>query len=419
MTQPRPKILYLVHRVPYPPNRGDRIRSFHLLKSLAQRADVWLGFLTEDSPPRQTMETLDSLCQRVAAVQLGRRCRWGLAAWSLLSGRTATEGLFNSRQLRRTVRRWAEEVRFDAVVVFCSSMTQYLDVPGLAGVPVVVDLVDVDSQKWFDYAELGGGLKRFLFRLEGRRLRRLESGLADRAAAIAVVSEAEASLYRSFRPSDRVFAVPNGVDLEYFRPPLADASVASQQCVFVGALDYRANIDGVTWFCHEVWPEVKRRCPDATFAMVGSRPGPSVRRLARIAGVRLVGEVPDVRPYLAGSALAVVPLRVARGIQNKVLEALAMSKAVVVTPQALEGLAVEPGVSVQVAATPAAWIESAVGLLGSPEHRLRLGRAARRCVETRYDWPAQMAPLHRLIGLDQALPARPPAVSIPIAASTL
>lgn len=404
MEQPRPKILYLVHRVPYPPNRGDRIRSFHLLKFLAERGEVFLGFLTEDQVDGPTMEVLEGLCARVAAVRLDRYSRWVRAARSLVAGRTATEGLFQSREMKQTVYRWSEQCRFDAAVAFCSSMVQYLDAPGLADVPVVVDLVDVDSQKWFDYAELARGPKSFLFRLEGERLRRLEAGLGGRASAITLVSEAEVELYRSFCLTDGVSALPNGVDLDYFRPNPSNASCESRQCVFVGALDYQANIDGVTWFCKEVWPEIRSRCPEARFAIVGSRPTSSVRRLAGIPGVQLVGEVPDVRPHLAASAVAVVPLRVARGIQNKVLEALAMAKAVVATPQAVEGLKDEVNTSLRVAAAPAAWTEAVAALLERPDDRDRLGAAGRLYVEKHHEWSAQLAPLGRLSGLDAPVP---------------
>ncbi len=235
---------------------------------------------------------------------------------------------------------------------------------GLAGVPALVDLVDVDSEKWFQYAAESRGVQRWLYRIEGRRLRRLEQSLPPRAKAITLVSDCEAELYRSFCPADSVHAIPNGVDLDYFRPGRDSDVASSQDCVFVGALDYWANIDGVHWFCDEVWPEVRRRRPEATFTLVGSRPSSPVRRLAQRPGIRLAGDVPDVRPYLAEAALVVVPLRIARGIQNKVLEALAMAKAVIATPEALEGIAVEPEVHVCQAGTPAQWIETITALAG-------------------------------------------------------
>ena len=395
----RPKILFLAHRVPYPPNRGDRIRSFHLLRFLGQRADIHLAFLAEEPPSPETRRALGGLCSEVAAIPLGRYRRWANAAWSLTRGRTATEGLFRCRRLRRLLAHWSRTVHFDAAVIYCSSMVQYRDVGGLAGVPVLVDLVDVDSEKWFQYAAKSRGVKRWLYRIEARRLRRLEQSLPPRAKAITLVSDCEAKLYRSFCPADAVYAIPNGVDLDYFQPGRDSDVASSKSCVFVGALDYLANIDGVNWFCNEVWPEVRRRRPEATLTLVGSRPSSPICQLAQRPGIRLAGDVPDVRPYLAEAAVAIIPLRIARGIQNKVLEALAMAKAVVATPEALEGIAVEPEVHVCRAGTPAQWIETITGLLDDAPTRNRLGRAGREYVEAHHCWDRQLQPLAALLGL--------------------
>jgi len=402
VTPSRPRILFLAHRVPYPPNRGERIRTFHILGFLAQRADVSLAFLGEEQSPPETQQALERLCRDVAGLRLGRYRRWINAACSLGFGRTATEGLFRCNRLRRLLARWSKTTRFDAVVVFCSSMVQYLDVPGLAGVPVLLDLIDVDSQKWLDYAKEASGVQRWLFQIEGKRLRRLEQSLPSKVKAIALVSRCEVELYRSFCPTDSVHAISNGVDLDYFRPRENVNSASSKDCVFVGALDYRANVDGIHWFCDEIWPEVRRRQPKATFTVVGSRPSLLVLRLAERPGVRVVSDVPDVRPYLAEAAMVVVPLRIARGIQNKVLEALAMAKGVVATPEALEGIAVDPGVHACRALAPAEWIESIVRLLGDAPARDRLGRAGRTFVETHHCWDRQLRPLATLLGLRAA-----------------
>jgi sugar transferase (PEP-CTERM/EpsH1 system associated) len=393
----------LVHRVPFPPNRGDRIRSYHFLRFLSERCDVSLATLADEPVPSATRRELDRLCVQVAIEPVGRS-RWLRAAASLARGRSATEGLFASPTLRRTVRRWATERRFDAALVFCSSMVQYLDGPELANVPAVIDLVDVDSQKWFDYAGKTSGLKRRLFELEGRRLRRLECSLPARAQAIMLVSEAEADLYRSFCPNDRTVAIPNGVDLDYFRPQSAGPSPwrslsPEDRChlVFVGALDYRANIDAVAWFAAEVWPLVRQRLPQLTLALVGRSPSPAVRRLADLPGIRVFADVPDVRPYVAAADLVIAPLRIARGIQNKVLEAMAMGKAVLTSPAALEGLTAQPGRHVVVADEPRRWAAAIDELLQDEELALSLGMSARRFAQRNHAWEATLAPLARLI----------------------
>jgi sugar transferase (PEP-CTERM/EpsH1 system associated) len=268
----------------------------------------------------------------------------------------------------------------------------------LRGVPSVVDLVDVDSQKWLDYAERDRGPRAWLYRTEGRRLRRLEQGLPDWARAVTLVSEAEAEVYRRIRPGSAALAVTNGVDLETFRP---DLSAPEHGCVFVGALDYRPNVDGACWFCRAVWPEVRRRVP-ARLALVGRRPAPAVRRLGREPGVEVIGPVADVRPYLARAAVVVAPLRIARGVQNKVLEALAMGKAVVASPQALEGLRAEPGVHVLAASTPQEWAEAVARLLGDEPLRRQLGAAGRRYVEGHHRWEVCLEPFAEVLGLPRA-----------------
>ena len=391
------QILYLVHRTPYPPNRGDRIRSFRLLERLRAFGDVHLAFLCEEDPPRETMEKLAGLCRQVAAVRLGRTTRWAHAAGSMLQGRTATEGLFHAPALHRTLDRWARQTRFDAVVAFCSSMGQYLDRPELADVPAIVDLCDVDSQKWFEYAAQSRGPKRWLLGLEGRRLRRLEAELSRRAEALAVVSRPEAALYQGFCPTDRLHAIPNGVDLDYFQLRNDGEGAAAPHCVFVGALDYAANIDGVAWFCRHAWPVIHRRRPDARFQIVGSNPAPAVRALAAVPGVTVVGEVPDVRPYLADAAVVVVPLRVARGIQNKVLEGLAMGKAVVATPQALEGIEAEADLHFYEATTADQWVAATCRLFESADVRQRVGQAGRRFVEDNHHWADCLKPFDELL----------------------
>ncbi|GAB6164110.1 TIGR03087 family PEP-CTERM/XrtA system glycosyltransferase [Thermostilla marina] len=402
------RILYLVHRNPAPPNRGHRIRAFNWLDYLARRAEVDLAFLA-DEPVDDRMKTmLRARCRRFAFAPPPGKYRYLKGLLSLAMGRTATEGLFKHGQLRRLIRRWTAETDYDAVIVYCSSMVQYADAAKLwRRCPVIVDLVDVDSQKWFDYAEKTGGLFRPLFELEGRRLRKLERSLTDRAAAICLVSEAEADVYRSFTEGGRVTAVENGVDLEYFSPhahfvrppnrPKADRAVPG--CVFIGALDYRANVDGVCWFVRHVWPEIRVRFPNARFRLVGAGAGAAIAAVARREGVELVGDVPDVRPYLADATAAVIPLRVARGVQNKVLEAMAMGKPVVASPEALEGIACREGEDVCRADTPSEWVAALERIFRDDDFARSLGAKARRTMESHYTWSARLAPLNELLGL--------------------
>lgn len=395
MTQRGAPILLLAHRVPYPPDKGDRIRTFHVLRELARHAPVHLAYLTEEPPAPDIDRALGQLCERVAAVPLGRWSRWLWAGLTVAGGGSITEGAFHAGALQQLVRRWARESGYRAAVVSASSMVPYLRLPELRQVPAIIDLVDVDSQKWLDYAAQGHGPRAWLYRLEGRRLRRLEAGLPAWARAVTLVSEAEARLYRGFAAPGRVLALTNGVNLDYFRPQPA---AAASGCVFVGQLDYWPNVEGVCWFCREVWPAIRDRRPQETLALVGRNPVPAVRELAAVPGVELVGAVPDVRPHVARAAVVVVPLRIARGVQNKVLEALAMGRPVVASPQALAGVQATPGVHLLAAESPGQWCDTVTSLLADPARQQQLGAQGRRFVEEHHPWDRCLAALGELVG---------------------
>lgn len=381
--------------MPYPPDKGDRIRAFHLLKSVAQRAALHLACLADEPVPAETVAELERLCRRVAIVPVSRS-RWLRALGSVALGRTVTEGAFSSSSLRALVCSWARQTPFRACLASASSMVPYLRLPELRSVPAVVDLVDVDSQKWLDYAATTRPPRSWLYRVEGRRLRRLEAELTGWARAVTLVSPAEADLYRHVCGDGPVHAIGNGVDLDYFRPaPLADG----QGLAFVGALDYLPNVEGACWFCREVWPEVLRVRPAARFAVIGRRPAPAVQRLAELPGVELVGQVPDVRPHVAKAAVVVAPLQIARGVQNKVLEALAMARAVVASPQALAGIRALPDSHLLAASSPAEWVGHIVRLLDDPGRRQQLGAAGRRYVEDNHDWERCLEPFAPLLGM--------------------
>jgi polysaccharide biosynthesis protein PslH len=386
------RVLLLTHRVPYPPNRGDRIRSIHLLKFLAQRAEVSLACPTEEPVAESTRQVLDRLCSQVAIGPNSWFNRSRRAAWSLARGRSATEGYFWHPQLARTIRAWAGAKKFEAIVCYCSGMFRYTLVPELAGVPVLVDLVDVDSQKWIECARRASVAKQWLYELESSRVWKLESEIAERAATVTLVSEEERELFRRVGCSSSVEVVGNGVDLEYFSRQADSPAVAPHTCCFVGVLNYPPNVDGLKWFVELVWPAVQAEVPNARFLIVGKSPEQQVERLSSVPGVELHANVPDVRPYLAQSAVAVAPMQFARGVQNKVLEAMAMEKAVVATPQSLEGLRAKPGAEVLAASDVDEWRAAIVSLMMGPSRAEQLGRAARSYVESNHRWEDCLGP---------------------------
>lgn len=393
----KPRLLFLTHRVPYPPNRGDRIRTFHFLKHLARHANVRLGCLADEPVADETSRVLAELCERVAIVPVEPRLRWVRAARSFVFGQSISTGVFESPQLERIVNSWARDVSFDASLVSSSALTGYQRLDSLQGIPAFVDLIDVDSQKWLDYANKSLLPKSWIFHQEGKRLRQLETSLAECSQGLTVVSEAEADIYRSFCPKGPIQAISNGVDIDYFAPSQPYAGDAG--CVFLGALDYKPNIDGAVWFCNEVWPEIHERHPDQSIRLVGRAPVREVRDLSDIAGVDVVGSVADVRSWLREAAVAVVPLHIARGVQNKVLECMAMGKAVIASPASLTGLQIESGIHVLKATSVKSWIECVSSLLADRERREEIGTAGLAYVTSNHRWDQCLTPLMGFLGM--------------------
>jgi polysaccharide biosynthesis protein PslH len=391
----RRNLLYVTHRVPFPPDKGDRIRTFNTLRFLAERHDVHLACLADEEVATETRGELDRLCRRVAIHPVGSGLRWLKAGWSLVSGGTASVGAFRSASLAETLRGWVRETKFDLVLASASSVAPYLRFPELRDIPAIVDLVDVDSQKWLDYAAAASGVRKWVYGREGQALRHYEREVAAWARAILLVSEAESELFRGIAPQATIRTITNGVDLEYFRP---DGTAAQRAlCVFVGAMDYRPNVDAVCWFAEAIWPGVRRAVPEATFRIVGRKPAPAVEALQQHPGIEVIGQVPDVRPYVNGAAVVVAPLRIARGLQNKVLEALALAKPVVAGPPALAGFPPGHTPPALCASSPEEWISSLVGLFGDAERQGQLARAGREYVERHFHWDRCLEPLDGLI----------------------
>jgi len=381
------RLLFITHRVPYPPDKGDRVRAFHEIAALAGRFRVTLASLSHAPGDRAAAGPLGELCERVLLAPAGGA--WGLlrGAAGVLRGRSLTEGYFASRRLRRLLRAEAAREPFGLVFAYCTSTLPHaLAVPAPAR---VIDLVDVDSAKWAGYAERAAWPKSWLFRREAAAVRALERRAAREFDAALLVSPAECA---AAGEPERLIPVSNGVDLEYFAPAAA-APESPPSVVFTGQMDYPPNVEAVRWFVREVWPALERQAGGLRFRIVGRQPVRPVRQLADVPGVEVTGAVPDVRPFLSAATAAVVPLRLARGIQNKVLEAMAMARPVVASPAALEGLEVTPGREALAAETPDEWREAVLRLLREPALGARLGESARRCVEDRYSWPARMAPL--------------------------
>jgi len=384
------RILYLVHRLPYPPNKGDKVRSYHLLRHLAAQHEVLLGTFVDDPEDEAHVATLRQWCTDVKAVRLHP----GRARVASLSGLLHGEPLTLAYYRDPTLMAWARRQRVDAAVVFSSSMAQYAQ--GL-GVPVLVDFVDVDSAKWTDYAKAHRWPMSWLYRREGDQLLAYERRVAAQAQRSFFVTDQETALFVERAPecAHRVQAVGNGVDTAYFRPDperVSPYESGELPVVFTGAMDYWPNADAVVWFGAEVLPKLRQRWPAARLSVVGRSPTAAVQALAGDA-VRVTGTVADVRPWLQHAAVVVAPLRLARGIQNKVLEAMAMARPVVAARSCVDAVDAEPGTHLMGATTADEFVEAVAGLLADATRANEMGQRARDCVEARYGWAARLAPL--------------------------
>ena len=333
-------LLYLVHRLPYPPNKGDKVRSYHLLRHLAARHRVFLGTFIDDPDDTRHVPTLKELCAEVHAEPLDPRMARVKSLSGLLSGEALTLPYYRNANLVAWVERVRRDQKLDAAVVFSGAMAQYVaEAPELR---TLVDLVDVDSAKWTQYAGNHRWPLSWLYGREGRKLLEFERATVRRAAHSFLVTDAEVELFVKHAPecAGRVDAVGNGVDSEFFSPDHRFDSpfeAGAVDIVFTGAMDYWPNVDAVTWFAADILPALLARLPSLRFTVVGMRPAPAVQALAG-GHIVVTGTVPDVRPYLAHAAVVVAPLRVARGVQNKVLEAMAMGRPVVASAECAGGI---------------------------------------------------------------------------------
>ncbi len=396
-------ILFLAHRIPYPPNKGDKIRSWNLLRFLARDHRVRLGCFIDDAEDWEHVDVLRQLCAECHFVPLSPRWAKLRALRGLATGQALSLPYYADRRMRQWVAAQARDDGIDVAIGFSSVMGQYLmDMPTRR----IMDFVDIDSDKWRQYAETAGWPMRWVYAREARRLLAFERAVATTFDGSLFVSAAEAAMFRQLAPgaADKVMALENGVDTDFFDPdadfkPLSEGPTPT--VVFTGAMDYWANVDAVMWFADAVWPRIRRQYALARFYVVGGKPAAAVKALDGRDGVVVTGRVDDVRPFIDAAQVAVAPMRIARGIQNKVLEAMAMTKPVVTTPQGLEGLEAVPGEHLQLAMDADAFAKAVCGLLAQPMQAQAIGQAARAQVLARYGWSATLAPLSSMLTLWQ------------------
>ncbi len=376
------KILYLAHRIPYPPDKGDKLRAFRQIEHLSKHHDVTLACFVDDQADRVHIDKLREYCIEVVAIDLNQRIAKVRGLWGLLRGGTVTEAYYRHPEMMREISRLSRGRRFDAAVGFSSGMAPYLIRTHVRH--RVMDYCDCDSQKWLAYAKAASFPMRHVYQTEGKRLSKKERAWASTFDATILITDAEARSLRNYVAKDRLHVVGNGVPL-----PSRDQAVTEAHpptVGFVGVMDYRPNVDAVSWFVERCWSGIREAVPDATFLIVGRSPNASVQKLANVAGVEVTGGVSNIGPVMERIDVSVAPMRIARGLQNKVLEAMAAAKPVVMTPIAEEGLCGRNGQEYLVSGSEEALIRDVRRLLHDPNERRRIGDAARVHVAKHHCW---------------------------------
>ena len=391
------KILYLAHRLPYPPNKGEKIRTFHQIQQLAKRHTIHLCSFVDDPDDLPYVAALRKHCASVEVVFRSNAPTVFLTAAAFLRRLPFSVLLFYRKAFANKVMKKLATERFDCVFVSSSSMAQYARfAPDL---PKVIDFIDVDCEKWRLYAQYHSFPRAMIYRLEAERLARYEEQAAHGFDRCILVSEEERRVFQERVNGRPVSVISNGVDLDYFSPSGSAYRHASQPAiVFTGVMDYFPNIDAVRYFCQDVFPLVRNSAPEAQFYIVGRNPTREVKALKNYPNVIVTGTVPDVRPYLARATVCVAPLRIARGVQNKILESMAIGVPVVGTAESFKGIAATESDGIRIAKDPRSFAEHVVAFLRTDATlRGQIGRQARRYIEHYHRWEHQGAQLERLL----------------------
>jgi sugar transferase (PEP-CTERM/EpsH1 system associated) len=375
------RILYLAHRIPYPPNKGDKIRSFHELRIFSRNHEIHLLAFFDDPQDRSHIGELRKFCADVELVPLSRPIQTMKAGAAMLRRRPWTLGYFSSRRMREAIAAKIRTNNFDVVFAYSSSMAGYLATTSLGR---VLDFVDSDASKWAQYVRHTSIPWSWIYGFEASALTRFEQQMIGSFDQSIFVSKREIASYAENVPHEKLCFIKNGIDIEFFQP--SKSREEGSVVIFTGAMDYFPNADAVVQFAHRVFPIVRIRCPSARFLIVGSNPTSAVRRLARLPGIEVTGSVPDIRVYLSKAHVAVAPLRIAQGIQNKLLEAIAMGLPVVATASATGGIADCASLPISIVEGNHDFAEKVIFHLENPRLPQDEVQQYREHLQKNYDW---------------------------------
>ena len=387
------KILYVCHRFPFPPKRGGKIRPFNMIRHLSRRHEVHVASLARSAQEASEGAGLRDYCARFDVSVVDAPVQIARMLVRLPTPTPSSLGYFYSADLARRVRAALSRDSFDLIFVHCSSVAQYVE--HVDGIPKILDFGDMDSQKWREYARYKPFPLSLGYALEAHKLEREERRVARFFDFCTATTRAEWETLEGYRTGAPTDWFPNGVDSDYFAP--VDEPYDPDTISFIGRMDYYPNQECMLRFCRDIFPRIRAHRASAMLLIVGADPAPEIRKLAEIPGVRVTGSVPDVRPYLRRSALMVAPLKIARGTQNKILEAMSAGVPVVTSTPAAGGVDAVAGTHFQVADSPSDIATATLQLMSDPVARRQFAAAGRDRMLSHHAWDKSMQRLDRVI----------------------
>lgn len=394
-------ILFLTQRIPYPPNKGDKIRSYNEIKYLAKKHRTYLGTILDHPSDKRYVAHLRQFCQDIHAVYFNKRLK---LFKSVFQHKPFSVCNFYHGSLQRFVDATLALKKIEAVICFSSSMAEYVfNTPRyregrLNGVKLIMDYIDLDSDKWGQYATYSGFPRRLVYRLEQKRLAQYEIAINQAFDESVFVTDREVAVFKQSHPgANGALAIPNGLSTDYFKTKPILPHNAQPVLVFTGVMDYFANEDGVIWFCQHILNRIKQSFPTVQFYIVGMKPTRAVRKLANLQGVTVTGYMNDIREYYWRADVCVIPLRIARGLQNKVLEAMATGNAVVATSNASQGIICRDDHDIVIADDEQSFADSVIALLRDPKRRDRIACNAVANIYRHYNWQENLRQFDRLL----------------------
>ncbi len=386
-------ILFLTHRFPCPPDRGDRIRSYHTIKFLSKRHNIFLASVDETNPPSIHINCMKELCKKILFSPINRRKQMIKASFYLPTNVPLSLPLFYNKKLYKNIKEVVENQKIDLIYIYCVSMAPYVE--KFSNIPKVIDFIDSDSQKWLDYASTTKFPMKLIYMREGKLLRQYEKKIANKSHHAFVASKREEDIFKRYITSCPITTILNGVSIpDYIKRHNNSKEI---NIVFVGVMDYWPNVDAVTFFAKDVFPKIRKEFSEAKFFIVGKNPCEQVKKLSEIPGVKVTGFVPDVKEYLLSATLCVVPLRIARGIQNKLLEAMAMKVPVVATSAATEGIMATPEKDLLIADDPDEMAKKIINLIKDKKLQEELSNNAFWYIKRYHNWEHNLKTLEDII----------------------